>query len=76
MDPLSVIFRPQLVRNHFFVPLPKKQQDYMVQPFGHFRCSLKRQNPDYLFSRLKLGWRRETIKAKKQSKHTASLNFD
>ena len=29
------------------MPLPKKQQDDVVQPFGHFRWSLKRQSADY-----------------------------
>ena len=42
-----LLSRPQLVRNHFLVSLPKKQQDDMVQLFGHCRCSLKRQSPDY-----------------------------
>ena len=36
-----------LVRNHFFVLLPKTQQVDMVQPFDHFR-SLKCQSPGYL----------------------------
>ena len=36
--------RPQLVGNHFLVSLPEKQQDFMMQPFGHFRLSLKRQS--------------------------------
>ena len=38
--------RPQLVRDHFLLSLPKKQQVDMVQPFGHFRGSLKRQSPN------------------------------
>ena len=32
-----LLSRPQLVRNHFLVSLPTKQQNEMVQPFGHFR---------------------------------------
>ena len=36
MDPLGLSPWPQLVRNHFLESLPKKQQDDMVQPFGHF----------------------------------------
>ena len=39
--------RPQLERNHFLVPLPKMQQVYMVQPFVHFRRSLKSHSLDY-----------------------------
>ena len=46
--PWVLLFRPQLVRNHFLVSLLKKQQADIVQPFGHFRWSLKRQSPDYL----------------------------
>ena len=42
-----LLSRPQLVRNHVLVSLPQKQQDGMVQPFGHFWSSLKRQSPDY-----------------------------
>ena len=39
-----LLSQPQLVRNDFFVSLPKKQQEDMVQPFGHFRCNLERQS--------------------------------
>ena len=35
--PWVLLSRPQLVRNHFLVPLPKKQQDDTVQPLVHFR---------------------------------------
>ena len=45
--PFGLLSRPQLVRNHFLVTLPKRQQVDMVQRFGHFRWSLKRQSPDY-----------------------------
>ena len=45
--PWVLLSRSQLVRNHSLVSLPKKQQDDMVQPFGHFRWSLKRQSPDH-----------------------------
>ena len=37
MNPLGVIVPALLIRNHFLVSLPKKQQDDIVQPFGHFR---------------------------------------
>ena len=42
-----LLYWPQLVRNHLLVSLPEKQQDDMVQPFGHFRWSLKRQSTNY-----------------------------
>ena len=45
--PWVLLSRPQLVRNHFLVSLPKKKQDDMLQPFVHFRWSLKRQSSDY-----------------------------
>ena len=37
----------QLLRNHFLVSLPKKQQFHMAQPFDHFRWSFKRHRPSY-----------------------------
>ena len=36
LDTLSLNFPAQLVRNHFSVSLPKKQQVDMVQSFGYF----------------------------------------
>ena len=48
MNPLDVIFlAPISKKSLFLVSLPKKQQVDMVQPFGHFRWSLKHQSPDY-----------------------------
>ena len=46
--PWVLLSRLQLVRNHFLVSLPKKQQVDVVQPSGHIRWSLKHQSPaDY-----------------------------
>ena len=45
--PCVLLTQPQLLRNHFLVSLPKKQQDDMVQPFGHFQWSLRGQSPGY-----------------------------
>ena len=44
-----LLSRPQIVRNHFLVQLPKKQQD-MEQPFGWFQWILKCQSSNYLIS--------------------------
>ena len=41
--PWVLLSQSQLVRNHFLVSLPKKQQVHMVQLFGHYRWRLKRQ---------------------------------
>ena len=46
LTPWVLLSQSQLVRNHFLVSLPKKEQDYMEQPFGHFRWSLQRQSPE------------------------------
>lgn len=37
-------FRPQSVRSHFLVLLPKKQTDGTVYPFDHFQWNLKRSD--------------------------------
>ena len=46
MDPLGVIAPFTISKKSFLVPLPKKQQDDMVQHLGHVRWSLKGQNSD------------------------------
>ena len=63
-----LLSQPQLVRKHFLLSSSKKQQDDMVQPFTHFRGSLKHQSTDYYF------WRETYNLTKIPVSHTYSVN--
>ena len=46
MDPLGVVVLPPISKKLLLVPLPKKQQVDIVQPFVLFQWGLERQSPD------------------------------
>ena len=77
--PCVLLSRPQLVRNHFLVSLPKKQQVDIVQPFGHFRwreCLCDNWKPSFLpFLDCRTFSRRVTARRWRQSaKNQVSTN--